>query len=325
MVRTLGRYEIVRPLARGGMAEIFLARDRGPGGVEKQVVIKCIRRERASDPRFSAMFVNEARLSMSLAHKNIASVFDLGRAGDDLFLVMEHVDGGSLGAALARAGAARTPPDAVVVAHIGLEACQALDYAHAIRGPDGEARSVVHRDVSPGNVLLSFGGEVKLVDFGVASLAAERDDGRVRGTPGYMSPEQARGERVDGRSDLWSLGACLWEALAGRRAFVAADADGLIQANKRGDLPPLPDDGPDTARPISPQLRAVIERATRADPADRFPDARTMWRALDEFLTDARAGAPSDSSVPSQHRMAAWLAPLFAGSAESNLRAGGCD
>src|SRR5919197_3265511 len=165
----LGRYELLRPLARGGMAELFLARRRAPGGVDKRMVIKRIRRERTHDARFAAMFVREARLSMSLAHKNIVPVFDFGRAGDELFLVMEYVDGVALAAALARAVERGIPPAPVVVAFIGLEACQALEYAQQRSLLDGEPGGVIHRDVTPSNVLLSYSGEVKLLDFGIAT------------------------------------------------------------------------------------------------------------------------------------------------------------
>ncbi|MBT8493406.1 MAG: serine/threonine protein kinase, partial [Deltaproteobacteria bacterium] len=158
----LGRYELLRPLARGGMAEVFLARRRGPGGVEKQLVVKRIAREKSRDPRFAEMFVTEARLSMSLAHRNIVPVFDFGRAGDELFLVMEFVDGVDLGRALARSRQLSKPMSPVLLAFVGMEAAQALDYAHTSGKSSGEG--VIHRDVTPGNVLVSTAGEVKLVD-----------------------------------------------------------------------------------------------------------------------------------------------------------------
>src|SRR5262249_19563504 len=165
VARSLGRYELLRPLARGGMADVFLARRRGAAGVEKRLVVKRIRPEHASNPRFVELFINEARLSVDLAHANIVPVFDFGRVGDELFLAMEYVDGRDLAAALQRAAERGAPLDPVLVAHIGAECCRGLDYAHGRAG-----RRLVHRDVTPRNVLLSFAGEVKLTDFGVASL-----------------------------------------------------------------------------------------------------------------------------------------------------------
>jgi len=301
----LGRYELVRPLARGGMAELFLARRRGPGGVEKRLVIKRVRRERATDPRFIDMFVREARLSMSFAHKNIVPVFDFGRVADELFLVMEYVDGVDLGAVLARAPAQAAQPDPLVIAFIGEEACQALSYVHEAVGL-GSDTAVIHRDVSPANVLLSYSGEVKLLDFGLATSETEiaaGGDRRVRGTPAYMAPEQARGEPLDPRTDVFSLGLVLWEALAGRRAYPGSDPSEVLVHARRAEVPPLDED-----RGPAP-LRQIVERATRADPDQRFADARAMQVALDEFLVDARAAR--ERRTPAHQLLADWLRALF--------------
>lgn len=292
----VGRYELVRPLGRGGMAEVFLARRRGPGGVEKKLVVKRIRRERARDPRFLELFVQEARLSMSLAHKNIVPMFDFGRAGDELFLVMEFVDGVDLAAVFERARARGERMDPVVAAYVVMEACQALDYAHS------SEPAIVHRDVTPRNVLLSRSGEVKLVDFGVATTETEVGAQRVRGTPAYMAPEQARGDAVDGRADVFSLGLVLYEALAGRRAYDAKDAAALLAQARAGAVPPLDDAG--TPAP----LRAIVARAT-APLEERYPTARAMQLALDDYLVSARA-AGADRTPPVV-RLAAWLAELL--------------
>ena len=304
MGRTLGRYELIRPLARGGMAEVFLARRRAAGGVEKRVVIKRIRRERTGDARFAALFVREARLSMSLAHKNIVPVFDFGRAGDELFLVMEYVDGVALATALARARERGLGLDPVLVAYVGLEACQALEYAHQVSGQDGLPQGVIHRDVTPANVLLSYSGEVKLLDFGIAtSEAGDAEETRVRGTPPYMAPEQARGESLSAGTDVFAVGLVLWEALAGRRAYAGADLRQILATARRGQVPPLePGMAPEP-------LRAIVERATRPDPVDRYPDAGAMQLALDEYLVDARAGV--ERRGPSHQLLAAWLRELF--------------
>jgi serine/threonine protein kinase len=301
MVRKMGRYELVRPLGRGGMAEVFVARRRGPGGVEKRLVVKRIRRERAADPRFLQMFVEEARLSMSLAHKNIVPMFDFGRAGDDLFLAMELVDGSDFGTALGLARRSDSALDPMLVAYVGMEACSALDYAHAAHDEQGQPRAIVHRDVTPGNVLLSTVGEVKLVDFGVATTVTEiGTGGRVRGTPAYMSPEQARGDAVDGRSDVFSLGLVLWEALAGRRAYAGKTAQQLLEKARAARVPELPDTVPD-------DLRSIVHRAVRADPDDRYASARDMQLALDSYVVKSRA---VDGGDPPSHRLAEWIAGL---------------
>jgi serine/threonine protein kinase len=300
MTRALGRYELLRPIARGGMAEVFLARRRGAAGVEKRLVIKRIRPERSASPRLLELFVREARLSMALAHQNIVPVFDFGRAGDELFLAMEHVDGHDLGDALGRAAKRGQPIDPVLAAFVAAECCQALDYAHTRTDDSGRLLGVVHRDVTPRNVLLSMAGEVKLVDFGVASLSGEAG-GRLRGTPAYMAPEQARGEPVDGRADLYALGIILWEALTGLRAR-SGDQSAIVQQAQQGQLPPLPDDVP-------APLAQVIRRATAVAPADRFADARAMAEALDAYIVSARAARPE---LPSPaRRLSAWLRELW--------------
>jgi hypothetical protein len=284
------------------MAEVFLARRRGAAGVQKRLVIKRIRPERSGDPRLLGLFVKEARLSMDLVHANIVPVFDFGRVGDALFLAMEFVDGRDLGAALQRARERGAALDPLLVAHIGAEACQALHYAHGKKDGAGHPLGVVHRDVTPRNVLLSFAGEVKLADFGVAALATDDETGRIRGTPAYMSPEQARGDPVDARSDLFSLGLVLWEALAGARAYTASDPAGLLAQARDGAVPPLPASVPEP-------LRRVVERATRARTDDRFAGALQMHQALDALVVAERSGRP-EMSAPSQ-LLAAWLGGLF--------------
>src|ERR1043165_3894845 len=166
MSRALGRYELLRPLARGGMGEVYLARRRA-AGVEKWLVVKRMRPERAGDARFMDLFKREAMLSMSLAHQNIVPVFDFGRSGDQVFLAMERVEGRDLGSTLARSGVPPLPP--VVAAFIAAECCQARDYAHRRKRDDGTDLGIVHRDVTPRNVLVSWSGEVKLTDFGIAA------------------------------------------------------------------------------------------------------------------------------------------------------------
>lgn len=236
MARALGRYELLRPLARGGMAEVFLARRRA-AGVEKWLVVKRIRPERAGDARFLDLFVREARLSMSLAHQNIVPVFDFGRIDEQVFLAMERVEGRDLGSSLARAGERPAAPriSALVAAFIAEQCLHALDYAHKRRGDNGALLGIVHRDVTPRNVLLSWSGEVKLTDFGIAALAGEHES-RMIGTPAYMAPEQARGEPVDIRADLYAVGLILREMLSGTRARPGDDREAVLAMARKGEL-----------------------------------------------------------------------------------------
>ncbi|MEZ4400689.1 MAG: protein kinase [Kofleriaceae bacterium] len=298
MSRALGRYELVRPLARGGMAEVYLARRRA-GGIEKLLVIKRIRRERATDARFLELFLREARLSMGLTHQNIVPVFDFGRSGDQVFLAMERVEGRDLGSSLAQAGPTRPLPP-LVAAFIAAECCQALAYAHARRGSDGALLGIVHRDVTPRNVLVSWSGEVKLTDFGIAGLADDAP-GHLAGTPAYMAPEQARGEPTDPRTDVYALGLVVREAVTGVRVRPGDARAEVVEVARAGTLPPWP---PGVPAP----LMAIIGRATAATPATRYPDCGAMLAALDGYMVATRATTAGD---PPAQQLAGWMAATW--------------
>ena len=326
MPRALGRYELLRPLARGGMAEVFLARRRA-AGIEKWLVVKRMRPETTGDPRFLDLFVREARLSMSLVHQNIVPVFDFGKIDNQVFLAMERVEGKDLGSSLARSASHRLP--ALLAAFIAAECCQALDYAHQRRGPDGVALGIVHRDVTPRNVLLSWSGEVKLTDFGIAALAGDANL-RLLGTPHYMAPEQARSEPIDPRADIYAIGLVLREAVSGKRPRPGSDRDAILDAARRAELLPWshatagaePPAGElalgsreqvpvASAGDTPPQaLIAIIDRATAAAPDDRYPDARSMLEELDSFIVGQRAAHKAESPA---RQLAAWLAGVWEG------------
>ena len=299
MSRALGRYELLRPLARGGMAEVYLARRRA-AGVEKWLVVKRIRAAFATDVRFLELFMREARLSMSLAHQNIVPVFDFGRIDDQVFLAMERVEGKDLGSSLERATGRGLPP--LLAAFIASECCQALHYAHHRKSPEGTALGIVHRDVTPRNVLLSWSGEVKLTDFGIAALAGDANT-KILGTPAYMAPEQARAEPIDARADVYAVGLVLREMLTGERARPGDDRGALIEAACAGALRPWP-----TGIPAA--IAAIVDQATALLPDDRFPDARAMLAELDDFMVAERAANKSEAPA---RGLAAWLAALWAG------------
>ncbi|HEX4458094.1 MAG TPA: serine/threonine-protein kinase, partial [Polyangia bacterium] len=262
MSTRFGRYELIELLGSGGMAEVFLARYVGPEGFEKRLVIKRVLPHYSDDQRLLRMFFEEARTHVSLSHGNLVSVFDFGRVGNEYFIAMEHVHGADLARLMFSCGAAGPRLPASLVAYIGMEVCRGLAYVHR--------RGFVHRDISPRNVLLSVDGEVKLSDFGLVAGSEDPNASSVRGTLAYISPEQARGERVDGRGDLYSLGVVLAEALLGRLVRSAENqAQALALAR---DPEPIRIDG---------ALGAVIARATQPRIEERFASADEMLRALE--------------------------------------------
>ncbi len=303
MSRALGRYELLRPLARGGMGEVYLARRRA-AGVEKWLVVKRMRPERAGDARFLDLFKREAKLSMSLAHQNIVPVFDFGRIDDQVFLAMERVEGKDLGSSLSRAGKPMPP---MLAAFVAAECCQALDYAHHRKGPDGMDLGIVHRDVTPRNVLLSWSGEVKLTDFGIALLAGD-ESSKTAGTPAYMAPEQARGEPTDPRADVYAVGLVLREAITGVRPRRGNDREATIAIAQQGTLEPWPEG-------FSSPLRALVDKATALAKEDRFPDARSMLEELDSFIVSERSTKKVEAPA---RALAAWLAEVWAGARDDD-------
>ncbi len=277
--RTLGPYRLLRRVATGGMAEVYEARRIGPSGWSRRVAVKCILPQHASDDDFIEMFVDEARLAARLEHPSIVSVHDFGEIGGTLYIAMEYVDGTNVGRLIRAATAAgeRVPLGALL--EIGAEAASALAYAHDLRDEDDKRLGVVHRDVSPANLLLTRRGEVKVADFGIArfSEAAHRtDEGHVRGKLGYMSPEQVTGQPVDGRSDVFTLATVLAEMRLGEPLFGSGTDLEILVRIRNADLSLLM--GADPVR-VPADLREVLVHALGRKPADR-PDARTFAFAL---------------------------------------------
>jgi serine/threonine protein kinase len=264
-VRTLGKYELLRLIARGGMGEVHLARLPGELGFEKRLVIKTIRAELASDPRFVEMFAAEAKTAVALSHPNIAPIYELGRAADGtLYTAMGWVDGPSLHALLARLRTLDRTLELGAALFITRELLDGLAHAHS---RDRDRPPVVHRDITPGNVLVDRSGRVQIVDFGIAR-PAEAEVGGLMGSAGYMAPEQARGELVDPRADVFSVGCVLYELLTNERAF----GEGVWM------LPSL-------ARVPEP-VAGVLERSLALEPRDRFVDAAEFLRALAPILAE---------------------------------------
>ncbi|MDC0712860.1 protein kinase [Stigmatella sp. ncwal1] len=279
-----GRYELVSQLGRGGMAEVYRARLLGEAGVTKPVLIKKVLPEFATDPGFINMFISEARISATLSHGNIAQVYDFGRVGEEYFLAMEFVDGQPLHRVIKRALRSGLPSIPVPIAlFIALEICRGLHYAHTRTDAQGRSLGLVHRDISPDNVLISYEGQVKIVDFGIAKARELRgfttEPGVVKGKYLFFSPEQARGEEVTPLTDVWATGIVLYEMLCGRMPLEGPPYVVVPKLGK-GEFP-----RPSAIKPdIDPALDALIMRALAVNRQDRFESSNAFAEALSEFL-----------------------------------------
>ncbi len=279
--RTLGKLTLIEQIGEGGMARIFLARSRGLGGFEKLVVVKQILPRLAEDAELVERFFQEARLTATLDHPNIATVYEVDKDGDDYFYSMEYVRGRDLLKVCRRAKQRGRVLrlDEIIAIVAGL--CAGLHHAHTRIGSDGRPLGIVHRDVSPSNVLVSFDGAVKLADFGVAKARlgmVSTVAGTLRGKIAYMSPEQCRGEAIDRRSDVYSVGALLWELIEGKRLQQADDEIGMVRRIAEGELPKEALQHPEA----TPALERIVRRALTREPAARYPSAHALQVELEE-------------------------------------------
>ncbi len=278
--RQLGRYEIVSWIASGGMANVFVARALGVAGFERLVALKLLHPHIAHEHEFVSMFLDEARLAARIRHPNVVATLDISSSeAEGFYLVMELVEGHHLGKLMSGAAKQGFRLPTSVVLRIVVDALQGLGAAHDLMDAAGQPLQLVHRDVSPHNVLVGQDGIARLTDFGVAKaearLAATRD-GQFKGKLGYMAPEQVASGRCDRRSDLVAMGVLLWEALVGRRLFRADDTVGQIRAVLQQPIPPL-----SSIRPELAPLDAVLQRALARDPEARFPDAASFIEAIE--------------------------------------------
>jgi eukaryotic-like serine/threonine-protein kinase len=296
--RTLGRYTLFEHVGRGGMAEIYLARAETELGATKLAVVKQILPAYADDPRFSEMLIHEAKLAARLSHKHVVQVIDLGRTGgadDHLFIAMEYVEGFDLNALLRKCSELSVGLPVEHALGIVLDALHGLDYAHRA--------GIVHRDVSPSNVLISYEGEVKLCDFGIAhandQLKAKEDEA-LKGKAGYMSPEHARGEEVDARSDVFAAGIILWELLAGRRLYKPRSEVPLIEQAQKAEIPPVAD----KELPKQELLNEIVMKALAVARDSRYQTASAFARDLEKYLADA-------GLLASRLELGRWIASSF--------------
>lgn len=290
----LGKYEIVRPLATGGMAQLYLARIAGIGAFERYVVVKVIMPERAADAMAIKMFLDEARLAASLHHNNIAQVIEVGAENNLHYFVMEYVHGQDLRAILARCGETGRRIPLELGLFIVAAAAAGLQHAHDRKGPDGMPLKIVHRDVSPSNVMIDYDGAVKMVDFGIAKASersAETQAGTIKGKFAYMSPEQCRGLELDRRSDIFALGIILYETTTQQRAFRAESDFETMQRIVNGRYRK-----PTSLYPDFPLgLQAIIERALAVDPKARYQHAGELAEAIEQFAVSERMALSSRS------------------------------
>lgn len=293
---------IIRPLAEGGMGAVYLAEQLGTAGFSKTVAVKVIKRDWLRDKRALGLFVGEARLVADLVHDNICQVYSLNRYRGQLFIVMEYLHGLSLSRVLAAHLKAGVLPPAEYSAFIASRVARGLEYAHTKKGRDGQPLGVVHRDVTPSNIILDFRGSVKLTDFGIALAVTTQgldQPGVVTGKVRYMSPEQARAEPVDYRSDVYSLGLVLYEMLAGRRVYSARSVDEVRQEMLRPIAPPGAINGN-----VPEELSRIVMKALAADPRDRFQSARDFGNSLEYFMYRDKWG-------PTNEKLAAYLLKFF--------------
>ncbi|MBK8013605.1 MAG: protein kinase [Deltaproteobacteria bacterium] len=327
MNERLGRYELIRRIAAGGMGEVFLAEHTGIAGFAKRVALKRIRPELATDAHYVTLFLNEARIGSFLNHPNIVHIFDVGHDNDALWLVMEYIDGIDLKRLARRATLSQAPLTPCVVAAIAAEVLLALDDAH--HGGPGRSAPIIHRDISPENVLIARSGAIKVLDFGLAkwvprqSAVPSMEGKLIFGKVRYMPPEQLKGHLIDIRADLFALGVVMYEALAGALPFGRGDASEVL-AQIRAGRPSSPTRGSDA------EIDALIFRAMEPRADDRFASAAEMRQALVQYLerrahdglplemlrTMLRAKAPKDGSIattPSRTAMSADRAPTEIG------------
>jgi serine/threonine protein kinase len=300
----LGKYQLLRRIATGGMAELFLARAVAMAGFEKLVVLKRILPQHAESDEFIKMFLTEARLAATLHHPNIVQVYDIGEEAGHYFFTMEWVQGQDLRRIVRAARKAEVALPLEHVLHIIAGVAAGLDHAHDKADTDGTPLGIVHRDVSPSNVLVTYDGAVKLVDFGIAKAAAFQSNtiaGTLKGNVPYMSPEQCRGEVVDRRSDIFSIGTLLWEMTTGARLFAGDNEIAIINRVAKADVPL-----PTSIRPdYPPQFETIVMRALHSDPEQRYQHAIDLQIDLEDFSREHRL--PVSSA-----RMGKFMRELFA-------------
>ena len=299
-----GKYLLLDRIAVGGMAEVYLAKSFGIEGFEKLLAIKRILPTMAEDQDFIEMFIDEAKIAGQLTHANIVPIFELGKIGESHYIAMEYVWGKDLLQIMNRFRRLRKRMPPAMVAWIATKMCEALDYAHNKRDRRGHSLNIIHRDVSPQNILVSYEGEVKLIDFGIAKAASrttKTQAGVLKGKFGYMSPEQVRGMPIDHRSDIFAVGTCMYEALTSERLFLGESDFSTLEKVRNASVAPVME-----VAEVPGELNEVVMRALRRDPGDRYQSASQLHEALQGYLAKQRP--PFGTS-----KLASWLKTAFSG------------
>ncbi len=313
-IETYGNYQLLKRLAMGGMAQIYLARQRGPEGFEKLLVVKRILPHLAENEDFVRMFLDEARIAARLNHPNIVQIFNLGAQDDSFFIAMEYIHGEDLRRVWKRAERSGQLMPVPLVCRVIIEACAGLDYAHKKTDGSGKPLGIVHRDISPQNILVTFEGRVKVVDFGIAKAADQATvtrSGVLKGKYSYMSPEQAAGQKLDCRSDIFALGVVLYELLTGTRLFKRLNDMATLQAV--ADCKIVPPSQVNARVPA--HLEPIVMKALARDPADRYSEAVQLQLALEDWLVAHQL--PSSSA-----HVAAFMQDLYAARLAEEARLG---
>jgi eukaryotic-like serine/threonine-protein kinase len=281
------RYRVIDRLEAGGMAEVFRGEAVSVQGFKKQVAIKRVLPHLAQNKSFIRMFLDEARLGARLNHANIVTVFDIGAADNTYFIVMEFVDGANLKTVLDALRKTGARPGLKEMLYIGLEICKGLSHAHTLRDENGTPLNIVHRDISPPNILITRGGEVKVTDFGLAKATTQlekTDPGVVKGKFSYLSPEAAMGKEVDARADVFAVGILVWEALAGRRLFLGESDYETVKKVQKAEVPSLRSFHKD----VDDELDALLKKAMARDRDERFGSAQELGDAIADYLIHHR-------------------------------------
>jgi eukaryotic-like serine/threonine-protein kinase len=277
------RYRVIDRLEAGGMAEVFRGEALSVQGFKKQVAIKRVLPHLAQNKSFIRMFIDEARLGARLNHANIVTVFDIGAADNTFFIVMEFVDGANLKTVLETLKKQNKRPAVKEVLYIGMEICKGLGHAHALTDENGKLLNIVHRDISPPNILITRNGEVKVTDFGLAKATTQlekTDPGVVKGKFSYLSPEAALGQEVDARTDVFAVGILMWEALAGKRLFLGDSDYETVKRVQRAEIPSLNKENPEA----DPELEELLGKAMAKQRDERFQTAHELGEAIADYL-----------------------------------------
>ncbi len=289
--QSFGNYTLIKKLATGGMAEVWLAKQQGIEGFNRHVVVKRILPHLAEDPEFVQMFLNEAKIAARFNHPNIGQIFDLGETGGQYYIAMEFIHGEDLGRVMRRAWSTGQWIARHIALRVIADTCQGLYYAHTRNDEQGRPLRVVHRDISPQNILISFDGAVKVVDFGIAKASdqvSNTKSGAIKGKFAYMAPEQAAGKPLDARSDLFAVGLVLYELVTGVRPLKRDSELATLQAALECKIDP-----PSAVAEVPGELDGIVMRALAKAPDDRYVDAREFQRALEQYLLNSKEMATS--------------------------------